>query len=65
MSVLILCKKGKQLLDIFLIEEYTLPSISSRDNVIQSSWKIDSRSTSHGELSTKERWGCQYLVTEA
>jgi hypothetical protein len=53
-SALVLRKKGKELLHIFIIKEYTLPSISSGDNMIQSSWKMDSRSTSHGELFIKE-----------
>jgi len=64
-SALILNEKGKELLHIFLIKEYPLPSISSRDDMIQSSREMDSRSASHGELLIKEEYKCQYLVTEA
>ena len=54
-SELVLLKKSEELLPIFLIKEYTPPSISSRDDMIQSPWKMDSRSASHGELSIQER----------
>jgi hypothetical protein len=54
-SALIVHKIGKKLLPVFLIKEYTLSSISSGDDMIQSSWKMDSRLTSHRKLSIKER----------
>src|SRR4030042_2407971 len=46
-SALVVHKKGKELLHIFFIKEYPLSSVPSSDDMIQSSWKMDSRLTSH------------------
>lgn len=46
-SDLVFGKIGKEGFLIPVIEEYVLPLIASRNNVIQSSLKMDTRFTSH------------------